>query len=76
MPAKRAEGDPIHTCQAVEMVGTAPSLMARTYSDARVASIGPVMTCAPSRLGCARSKMSFVSVAIPFTITGSQINRR
>ena len=53
------------TCQAVEMVGTAPSLMARTYSEASVASMGPVITCAPSRLGCARSNISRVSCSMP-----------
>ena len=70
------EGDPTRTCQAVEMVGTAPSLMARTYSDASVASMGPVMTCAPSRLGCARSKMSFVSCDIPCTLNSFQAGWR
>lgn len=67
-PCSRAQ----HACQAVEMVGTAPLLMASTYAEASPASMGPLMTCAPSRLGCALAKISAVSDASPCAAAAHQ----
>mmetsp|Transcript_15229 Transcript_15229/g.39201 ORF Transcript_15229/g.39201 Transcript_15229/m.39201 type:complete len:238 (-) Transcript_15229:728-1441(-) len=50
-------------CQAVEMHGTAPLLMASTYAFVIPASMGPVSVMLPMRLGCPRWKMALVSAA-------------
>ena len=47
------------------MVGTAPVFMALTYACASPASRGPLSSCVPSRLGCARAKMAAVSLDTP-----------
>jgi hypothetical protein len=53
----------VFTCQDEEIVGTAPLLMASRNDCVRPASIGPVMTVAPTCLGLVRSNTNFVSAS-------------
>mmetsp|Transcript_32011 Transcript_32011/g.71134 ORF Transcript_32011/g.71134 Transcript_32011/m.71134 type:complete len:229 (+) Transcript_32011:607-1293(+) len=57
-------------CHAVEMVGTAPSLMALTYASASPASMGPLTSCVPIRLGRALARTREVSSDTPFVNSG------
>lgn len=63
--ADRLHSDSATPCQAVAMVGTAPSFRACTYASVRPASTGPVIIWGPTRLGCALEKISLVSASTP-----------